>query len=119
MLLSHAQMVATNKDIRKFEFFSNFQIEWSEELMAEVHEKLNELRGDPMNSFTQILCHLQEVGELKRDIDLNILSWSMFAMWIGMLRLALMGFCTFETFEQILEQNFDLVIGQHAAGKMA
>jgi len=114
MLREIEREVVENEDVQKFEFFCGFQIEWSTELMAEVHEKLTELRGDPMKEFTQTLAHLQEIGELSKEADVEVISLSMASMWVGALHLALHGKCSFKQFYELLEQNFDRIIGQHA-----
>jgi len=114
ILMEPAKMVSKNKEFRKFEFFSHFQIEWSEELMAKVHEKLNELRDGPKKKLVETLAHLQELGELHQEVDLEILSMSLFAMWMGALQLLLRRICNAKQFRTLLEQHFDVVVGQYA-----
>ncbi len=114
LLLEAARQVSTNKDIQKFEFFSHFQIEWSEELMTKVHEKLSELRDGPTKKLTKTLAYLQEIGELHAEADLEKMSMSLFAMWMGALQLLLRKLCDAKQFHALLEQNFDLVVGQYA-----
>jgi TetR/AcrR family acrAB operon transcriptional repressor len=114
LLLDHAKMVSKHKDVLKFEFFSHLQIEWSEELLAEVHQKLSEWRDGPKEKLITTLADLQKKGELHRKADLEKLSLSLFAMWIGALQLLLRKMCNAKQFHALLEQHFDLVVGQYA-----
>jgi TetR/AcrR family acrAB operon transcriptional repressor len=114
MVLEIAREVVENEAIQKFEFFCGFQIEWSTELLAEVHEKLAGLRGDPMKDFEQTLRHLQKIGELRRDVDADVLAWSMASVWVGALHLALHEKRSFEQFCNLVEHNFDVIIGQYS-----
>jgi TetR/AcrR family acrAB operon transcriptional repressor len=110
--------VAENKDVQTFEFFRNFQIEWSSELMTEIKTKLKELEGDPMLKFTEMLTHLKELGELKPKTDTHLLACAFASMWIGALHMALTGKCSFEEFHLLLNQNFDLLIDKYATRPM-
>ena len=114
-ILTTARQVAEDQEIQKFEFFCGFQIEWSTELLVEVHEKLSELRGDPLEEFEKTLTYLKDTGELVPTADVEMLARSMASIWMGALHLTLHGQFSFEYFIQILEQNFDLVIGRHSS----
>lgn len=115
ILMKHAKMVSRSKAARKFEFFSHFQIEWSEELMTMVHEKLSESRNSPKRTIAKALAHLQEIGELRREADLKRMCMALFAMWTGALQLLLRKICNAKQFCALLEHHFDLVVGQYAA----
>ncbi len=112
--LHYAQMAMEKEDIQKFEFFYNCQIEWSAELMTDVHKKLEALRGDPMKDLNEVLIRLQELGELSGEAKVQGLSLSLVAMWIGAIQLTLMGECSFEEFYELIEHGFDTFVGQHA-----
>jgi len=117
MIVAMAQEVATNEDVRKFEFFHGFQIEWSEGLIAEVHEKLTNLRGDPLADFGETLIHLQETGELDPDVDVHELAWMLGSFWVGSLHLTLHEKMGLDLFPKLMGRNFDLVVGQYATGR--
>jgi TetR/AcrR family acrAB operon transcriptional repressor len=108
------QEVADSEAIQQFEFFRNFQIEWSSELMSEIKTKLAELDGDPMLKFTALLSRLRDLGELKEETDIHLLACALASMWVGALHLALTKKCSFEDFRALLNQNFDLLIGKYA-----
>lgn len=82
--------------------------------MAKVHEKLSELRDSPKKAITKALTHLQEIGELQQEADLEKLEMTLFAMWMGALQLLLRKICNAKQFHALLEHHFDLVVGQYA-----
>lgn len=109
-----AILYTTNSDAWNFEFFCNFQVEWSTELMAEVHEKLAEMRMDPLKKFEQQLIHLQESGALRRDKGALLLAQCFGSSWVGSLHLALHGDIDRDTFVEVILCSFDLIIGSLA-----
>ena len=111
VLMEHARRVVDEEKIWKFEFFCSFQIEWSTEMMAEVHEKLAELRGDPIKDFEQILLHLQDSGELSVEIEARQLALCMASAWVGSIHMAMYKEYSREKFIDVLMNSFDLIIG--------
>ncbi|MDF7798886.1 TetR family transcriptional regulator [Pontiellaceae bacterium B1224] len=101
-----------------FEFFCSFQIEWSTELMAEVHEKLTELRGDPMKNFEQQLVHLQEIGALDRAADARMLALCFGSTWVGSLHMAMYGQFDKQQFIEVLMSGFDRIVSSQAIPKI-
>ena len=110
-----SNQLVTDKEAQKFEFLCSFQIEWSVEFLAEVHERLKELRDDPKIEFSRTLSHLQKIGQLRQDINIEKLTYSMCAIWMGMLDLALVKEITFETFHVLMLENFDRIMEQHSS----
>jgi AcrR family transcriptional regulator len=100
-----------------FEFFCSFQIEWSTELMAEVHEKLAELRNDPMKNFEQQLVHLQEIGALNCAADARTLALCFGSSWVGSLHMAMYGQFDKNKFVEILMTSFDRIVSSQAIPK--
>lgn len=110
----YAQAYTEHDHAWKFEFFCSFQIEWSTELMAEVHEKLAELRGDPLKQFEEHLLHLQEIGALSGNKSARTLALCFGSSWIGALHMAMYGEYDQATFVDVLLDSFDLMIGSQA-----
>jgi TetR/AcrR family transcriptional regulator, acrAB operon repressor len=110
LLIKHTKLVAENEEMQKFKFFMYYQIEWSAEFMSEVHEKLNELREDPRNHFIGALKHLKSIGQLKDDVDVDKMVLKMFAMWMGMLDLALLKEISFQEFYELMKENVNQVL---------
>lgn len=100
-----------NDEAWNFEFFCNFQIEWSTGMMEEVHEKLMELRGDPLRKLEQDLQHLQSIGALDKKADTRKLTRCFCAAWIGAAQLAMYGKYDRQTFVEVLLDSFDMIFG--------
>nr|WP_319393929.1 TetR family transcriptional regulator [uncultured Desulfobacter sp.] len=106
-----ANTFVRDEDAWKFEFFCGFQIEWSTELMAEVHEKLAELRVDPMKKFEEKLVRLQEKGALSKEKDARTLALCFASSWIGAMHLAMYGEYDRNKFVEVVLESFDLLFG--------
>jgi len=101
----------SDEEAWKFEFFCGFQIEWSTELMAEVHEKLAELRVDPMKEFEEKLVRLQEKSALSKEKDARSLARCFASSWIGAMHLAMYGEYDRNKFVEVVLESFDLLFG--------
>ncbi len=112
----YAEQVACDDETWKFEFFAGFQIEWSTELIAEVHDKLVEMRGDPLKSFEEKLLHLQENGALSRKYDTRVLALCFASSWVGAMNLAMYGEYDRRQFVDVLMAGFDLMFDGLAEG---
>jgi TetR/AcrR family acrAB operon transcriptional repressor len=93
----------------KFEFFCGFQIEWSTELMTQMHEKLAELRVDPMKNFEEKLVRLQENGALRKETGARTLALCFASSWIGAMHLAMYGEYDRNKFVEVILESFDLL----------
>jgi TetR/AcrR family acrAB operon transcriptional repressor len=102
-----ARTVLADPVLRKFEFFINFQIEWSEELIAEVRTRLEEMGEDPFRKYTIAILHLQEAGVVDRTLDAENLGSLLLATWFGMLRMVLIGLVAEQDLPYRLEYSFD------------
>ena len=102
-----ARVVLADPDLRKFEFFINFQIEWSEELIAEVRAHLAEMGEDPFRKYTIAILQLQESGVIDRTLDAEKLGSLLIATWTGMLRMVLIGTIEEQEMAYRLEYSFD------------
>lgn len=102
-----ARIVLADPDLRKFEFFINFQIEWSEELIAEVRAHLAEMGEDPFRKYTIAILQLQEAGVVDLKLDAEKLGSLLIGTWTGMLRMVLIGTIEEQELGYRLEYSFD------------
>ncbi len=93
--------------LRKFEFFINFQIEWSEELMSEVRSRLAAMGEDPFRKYSVAVLRLQEAGVIARSLDAEKLGSILIATWMGLLRMHMIGLINETDFIYRLEYSFD------------
>ena len=74
----------------KFESFINFQIEWSDELWAEVQMRLDRVAQGSFMKYIQALVQLQNLGVIPSKHDVEKLGTSLIAAQIGLARLVMM-----------------------------
>ena len=122
----HARAVQDVPVVRKFEFFLNYQMEWSEELLAETQKKLNELRTNPLENFRDYFKVPAIANQLRPDVDLDQLVITLASFWCGACKMFLgrhcpgaeFGQCSDAdiqllggiNFEQTVENGFDLIL---------
>lgn len=108
-LVEFVNTFVSDEEAWKFEFFCGFQIEWSTELIAQVHEKMAELRVDPMKDFEEKLMRLQENGALSKETDARTLALCFASSWIGAMHLAMYGEYDRNKFVEVILESFDLL----------
>jgi len=104
-----ARRVLSEHELRNFEFFIHFQIEWSEQLLAEVRNRLASLREDPVRQYAKAIRQLQKHGEVAASADVDRLASLLMASWWGLLRLTLIGLVGEADFPERVGYNFDLL----------
>jgi len=125
VFVAHARIVVEDSITRKFEFFMNFQMEWSEELLTETHKTLTEIRENPLQEFKRCFQVPAIVSRLQPGVDLNSLILTLAGFWLGVCKLYL-GYCPRIDFGyrpetdvellsgfdlvQTIEQGFDLIM---------
>lgn len=102
-----ARQMLSDPQMRKFDFFINYQIEWSGELMTEVRTRLAQIGRDPFRKYSVAIGKLQDAGQLDRTRDAEKLGSLLIGMWIGMVRLHLMGMISGEDLVYRIECGFD------------
>jgi len=89
--IAHTRIVIEDAITRKFEFFMNFQMEWSEELLTETYKILNEIRESPLEEFKACFVKPAIAAALKTDVNLNQLILTLASFWIGACKMYLGG----------------------------
>jgi len=126
IFIHYARVVENDPVIRKFEFFMNYQMEWSEELLVETQKKMAELRPNPMENFRDYFDHTEIANRFRADTDVDQLVLTLGSMWIGACKLYLgrhfpsveFGQCADNeiemlagmSFERTVEGGFDLIL---------
>lgn len=85
----HARVVETDPVVRKFEFFLNYQMEWSEGLLIDTQKKMNELRPDPIEDFRAHFDKPEIAGRLEAGTDVDQLVLMLGSFWVGACKLFL------------------------------
>jgi TetR/AcrR family acrAB operon transcriptional repressor len=107
--IGSAQNVLSDPLLRKFEFFIHFQIEWSEDLIDEVRTRLAEVGKDPFQEYSIAIKRLQDLGMIDVSQNSEALSTMLIAMWMGLMRMMMIGLFTESDLLHRLENHFDLI----------
>lgn len=126
IFIHYARVVEKDPVVRKFEFFMNYQMEWSEELLVETQKKMAELRPNPMENFRDYFDQPEIANRFRAGTDVDQLVLALGSMWIGACKLYLgrhfpsveFGQCADNaiemlagmSFERTVEGGFDLII---------
>lgn len=102
-----AGMVLKDPLLRKFEFFINFQIEWSGELLGEVRKRLAEMGRDPFWKYSIAIRRLQELEVIDSSRDAEKLGTVLIAMWMGLMRMIMIGLISEDDLIHQLREQFD------------
>ncbi|MCF7816831.1 MAG: TetR family transcriptional regulator [Kiritimatiellales bacterium] len=108
--IAHARNVVEDSITRKFEFFMNFQMEWSEELLTETHKQLNEIRQSPLAEFKRCFQIPAIAERLRPGVDLDQLIVTLASFWMGLCKMYL-GRCPGLDFGHRTESNPELLGG--------
>lgn len=108
--IKHARIVSEDAVTRKFEFFMNFQMEWSEELLTQTHKKLDEIRKNPLEDFRRCFEVPGIACRLRPGVDLNQLILTLAAFWVGSCKMYL-GRCPGIDFGHRTETDVELLRG--------
>ncbi|NLX24922.1 MAG: TetR family transcriptional regulator [Lentisphaerae bacterium] len=107
-ILGSVRTVLVEPQLRKFEFFINFQIEWSEDLIEEVRTGLERVvREGPFRKYSVTIHQMQKQGLVDGSADVEKLGAILFATWAGLMRGFMLGLMSEEELLQRLRYGFD------------
>lgn len=107
-LIRHTHIMMTDEVNRKFEFFLAYQMEWSQELRTETHQKLSELRKSPFETFKACFEVPAVAARMRPGVNLDHLVRTLAAFWSGLCRMGLGG-CPVIDFGQMAEADVQLL----------
>jgi TetR/AcrR family acrAB operon transcriptional repressor len=82
-VVMYGRVTAEDELVRKMHFFMHFQMEWSQELLGETHERINEIRRSHLEGFKHCFEVPQIAPHLKEGADLDQLVMTLAAFWMG------------------------------------
>lgn len=80
---AYARVMAEDTMLRKFGFFMHLQMEWSQELLTETHQKLTTLRQSPLEDLRGYFEAPQIAQRLRTGTDLDQLVVTLASFWLG------------------------------------
>lgn len=107
--LGHARVVAEDKQLKKFEFFMAFQMEWSEELLTETHKTLDRIRKDPFEKLIAVLRSPSIAERFRKEVDPGGLAVTLAGLWLGLLKIYL-GACPKIDLVSAAADGFDCIM---------
>lgn len=108
--VTHARIVREDAVTRKFEFFLNYQMDWSAELLTETHKNLNKIRKSPLEEFRRCFEVPAVARRLRPGVNINHLVLTLAAFWTGLCKMHLGG-CPAIDFGQRPEADIQLLSG--------
>lgn len=87
--ISHARVVENDPMVQKFEFFLAYQMEWSEELLKNIQQKMNELRPNPLEDFRSYFDQPEIAKRFRPGTDVDQLVLTLGSFWVGACKLYL------------------------------
>ncbi len=105
--LRSAEAMLSDPQLLKFDFFVNFQIEWSEDLISDVRTGLEKVGEDPFRKYSDAIQRLQEVGIVDSSVDAEKLGSILIATWLGLSRMFMLGMIGQKDLMYRLEYGFN------------
>ncbi len=115
VFVDYARTIVDDPICWKFAFFINYQMEWSEKLLAETHVRLNELRAASVEEFQACFLLPEIADRLRPDVNVEALTSMLIAFWLGVRKMFLEEFANTESAEkfdlkQRIGDGFDLIM---------
>lgn len=107
--IRHARAVIEDKNLRKFEFFMTYQMEWSEELLTETHKTLDRIRKRPFDQLVVALSQPAIADHFTVGVDPVQLGVTLIGLWAGLLKIYL-GACPKIDLVASVADGFDCVV---------
>ncbi len=104
-----AEYIERTPEVRKFNFFILFQVEWSDSVFNQVQAKTGEIRDFHFKTVKHALTVAQKNGEISPDTDIKKISVFIVSTWRGLINTYV---CKDEKFSlsQTFLEGFDMVI---------
>jgi TetR/AcrR family acrAB operon transcriptional repressor len=83
--INEAAYIENNEKIKKFIFFTLFQVEWSDKIFNQVAAKIGDLRSYHLKTVRQALTYIQKSGEIAKSHNINSTALLIVSFWKGLL----------------------------------
>jgi len=106
--LATADFILGDENALKLAFFLSLQMEWSETIITKVMEKIGQNKKFIFLYLKDSLVLMQKNGEIREDIDTDILSSLIINLWTGNLEAYLSKRCSVDL-KVMIKKSFDLL----------
>ena len=104
-----AEHIEKSPEVRKFIFFTLFQVEWSDSVFNQVQAKTGEIHDFHFKTAKQALTAAKKNGEISAQTDIKTVSALVVSIWRGLINTYVCKEVNFSLSRTFLE-GFDAVI---------
>ena len=105
--LATTDFILSDKNALKLAFFLSLQMEWSETIMTKVLEEISQNTANSFEHVRKALSEMQKKGDIRADIDVQMLTSILFNTWCGHLEAYLSKKCPIDL-KIMVQKSFDL-----------
>ena len=106
--LAAADYILSDKNAMKVAFFLSLQMEWSESIITKVLEGLSQNTKLCFEQVKNALILMQKSGEIRNDVDPELIASMIFNLWTGNLEAYLSKRSSFDL-KYMMQKSFDLL----------
>lgn len=106
--LTAADFILSDENALKLVFFLSLQMEWSETIITKVMEAIKQNMASSFEYVKEALGDMQKRGEIKKGVDVYLLTSIIFNSWTGNLEAYLSKKNPIDL-KMVVQQNFDLL----------
>ncbi len=104
-----AEHIEKSPEVRKFIFFTQFQVEWSDGIFNQVQAQTGEIHDFHFKKAKQALTAAKKNGEISAQTDIPMVCTLIVGIWRGLINTYICKEVTFDLSQAFLE-GFDAVI---------
>ena len=111
-MLMRAEAIDNDEEFRKFLFFMNYRMEWSEAVIENVWQKIGELFELSDQRLYESLLNIQKNGSIRKDIDINKVKETLICLWKGCVNHHIFNYKTKNDIKlsKIIMNGFDIIM---------
>lgn len=107
--LYSVDFILSDEKYLKSAFFFCLQMEWSETIITKILEEAKETKEYFCRQMIGCLTSMQKNGEIRDDMDVELISSIIINIWTGNLEAYLSKRCTVDL-KEMIEKSFDLLL---------
>ncbi|MBR2299474.1 MAG: TetR family transcriptional regulator [Alphaproteobacteria bacterium] len=107
--LATTDFILGDENALKLAFFLSLQMEWSETIITKVLENMSQNTASSFEYIKTALVNMQKNGDIRTDIDVQILTSILFNTWCGHLEAYLSKKCSIDL-KTMVQKSFDVLL---------
>ena len=106
--LATSDFILGNENALKLAFFLSLQMEWSQSIIIKVTEEIKQNMASSFVYVSNALKMMQKSGEIRDDLDTNLVASLIFNLWTGNLEAYFSKSCQVDL-KMMVQKSFDLL----------